>query len=74
MTLVRLTIEVESPEDAIRLLDSERAANMASLAAEEFSMLMRNRIKYQDHSETEMKLLEDVRTDFCRIFEDFLPE
>lgn len=74
MTLVRLTIEVESPDAAIRLLDSERMVRIADLAVEEFSRLIRNRLKYQEHSESETKLLEDVQADFGRIFEDFFPE
>lgn len=74
MTLVRLTIEVESPDAAIQLLDSERMVRVANLAVEEFSRLIRNRLKYQEHSEAETKLLEDVQADFGRIFEDFFPE
>ncbi len=72
MTLVRLTIEVESPEDAIRLLDSERIAAKATVAVEDFYRVLRNRFKYQEHSESETKLLEDVQADFCRIFDEFL--
>jgi len=72
MTMIRMTIEVESIEDAIQLLTSERLAGEARINADGFYNLLRNRIKYQNLPENETLLLEDVRADFCRLFEKFL--
>ena len=72
MTMIRMTIEVESIEDAIQLLTSERLAGEARINADGFYNLLRNRIKYQNLPENETLLLEDVCADFCRLFEKFL--
>jgi len=72
MTMIRMTIEVESIEDAIQLLTSERLAEEARTNANGFYYLLRNRIKHQDLPENETHLLEDVHADFCRLFEKFL--
>ena len=54
MTMIRMTIEVESIEDAIQLLNSERLAEEARTNANGFYNLLRSRIKHQNLPENDM--------------------
>jgi hypothetical protein len=70
--MIEIKMSFECLEDAEKHISALNRAQDAETAVTGFYYVLRNKLKHSDLSETETRVLEDVRTDFCRIFEQFL--
>jgi hypothetical protein len=71
--MIEIKMSFECLRDAEGYLSVSKKALQANEAAHDFYYMLKNKIKHEEHSETEMKLLEDVMARFCRSFQEFLP-